>query len=395
MEYSAIIQEHEAKIKELSENFHRALEELKKTQAELKLCQAKFEQSSQAYNQLLFAFKQSQRRAFGAKSERFLDNSPSQGDFFSTIAPKSCSQNDDDEPDPSPPKKTKNKKRKKKNKGFAKNLPRREVIIPAKEKMEGDHILRYEITELFNYVPAVYEIIVQKREIIVRKDQTNNIVTIITAPNPPRFLPQTKVTESFLAHVIVSKLYDRQPLYHQEKKFKQRFDFICTRNKLARWMIKSAERLQPIVNLFRDEVFDYDIAGCDPTHLQVLNEPGRRAEQKSYVYSIRGGPPERLVNLYEYNAQDHKDFLTDWFSGYSGFLQVDGQNIFDPFLQEKNISLVFCNSHARRKFEPIAQAAKKPGLANQIMQYYRSIYRIEREAKDRKLDPLQRYALRQ
>ncbi len=402
MDYSAIIKKHEAKIKELSEGFLWALEELKKTQAELartqvelKLYRAKFEQSSQAYNQLLFAFKQSQRHVFGASSERFLDNSPSQGDFFSTIAPKSFSQIDDDKPDPNPPKKTKNKKRKKKSKDFTRNLPHREVIIPAKEKIEGDQFLRYEITELFNYIPPVYEIIVQKREIIVRKNQTNNTATIITAPNPLRFLPQTKVTESFLAHVIVGKLYDRQPLYHQEKKFKQRFDFICPRNKLARWTIQSAERLQPIVNLLRDEVFNYDIAGCDPTHLQVLNEPGRKAEQKSYLYSIRGGPPERLVNLFEYNAEEHKDFLVDWFSGYSGYLQVDGQNIFESFLQEKNIQLVFCNSHARRKFEPIAQTAKQPGLANQIMQYYRAIYKIEREAKDRKLNFLQRYALRQ
>ena len=153
MDYSAIIKEHEAKIKELSQSFLCALEELKKTQAELKLYQAKFEQSSQAYNQLLFAFKQSQRRVFGASSERFLDNSPSQGDFFSMIAPKSCSQLDDDKPEPNPPKNAKNKKRKKKSKDFAKNLPRREVIIPTKEKMEGDHFLRYEVTELLIIFP--------------------------------------------------------------------------------------------------------------------------------------------------------------------------------------------------------------------------------------------------
>ena len=164
MGYSVIIKEHEDKIKALSESFHLALEELKQTKAELKLYQAKFEQSSQAYNQLLSAFKQSQRRVFGTSSERFLDNCPAQGDFFYTIQPKAYPPIDDDEPDPNPPINIKSKKRKKKNKDFAKNLPRREVIIPAKERMEGDHFLRYEITELFNYIPPVYEIIVQKRE---------------------------------------------------------------------------------------------------------------------------------------------------------------------------------------------------------------------------------------
>lgn len=274
-------------------------------------------------------------------------------------------------------------------------MPRREVIIPVEGKTSKDKFMRYEITELFNYIPPVYEIIVQKREVVVRGDQTSNITKIITAPNPKRLLPQAKVTETFLAHTIVSKLYDRQPLYHLEKKFKERFDFICQRNKLSRWFIQTSELLQPLVNLMRDELLDYDIAGCDPTHLQVLDEPGRKPEQKSYVYSIRGGSPEHLVNLFEYNAENHKLFLQDWFSGYSGYLQVDGQNIFEPFEDSLSVKLALCNSHARRKFEPIAKATKQPGLASKAMNYFKKIYKIERKAKKEKLNPEQRYTLRQ
>ena len=341
----------------VTEELQSVTKKLKHVEAESKLYKEKFEQASQAYNGLLHTFKQSQRRVFGSSSERFLDNNPAQGDFLSEIAAKASNETEtDDDPDPTPPAKRKDEKRRKKNKDFAKNLPRREVIIPVEGKTDKDSVMRYEITELFNYIPPVYEIIVQKREVVVRSDKTSNITKIITAPNPKRLLPQAKVTETFLAHTIVSKLYDRQPLYHLEKKFKERFDFICQRNKLSRWFIQSSELLQPLVNLMRDELLDYDVAGCDPTHLQVLNEPGRKAEQKSYVYSIRGGPPERLVNLFEYNAENHKLFLQDWFSGYSGYLQVDGQNIFEPFEDNLSIQLAFYNSHARRKFEPIAKA---------------------------------------
>lgn len=376
----------------LAEN-HQLKGRLQQIEAELALYKEKQNQSIQAYDHLLQAFKQIQRRVFGPSSERFMDQNPSQGDLFSKVAAQSLETETEQYAMTAPQKRK--KKRGKKNPNFAKNLPRREVIIPAEDPQEGDRFMRYETSELLNYIPPVYEIIVQKREVWVRLPNESSVVTIITAPNPPRFLPKAKVTESFLAHIIVSKLYDRQPLYHLEKQFKARFDFTCERNKLARWFIQSAELLQPVVNLLRDEIIDYDVAGCDPTHLQVLNEPGRLPELKSYFYSIRGGPPEKAARLYEYCAQDHKGFLHDWFSEYRGYLHVDGQNIFEGLDQSSSIDLVLCHSHARRKFEPIAKAAHREGLASQVMRYYQRLYTIERHAKEAGLSPEQRYAVRQ
>jgi transposase len=373
-------------------------ERLERAESALLLYKEKQKQSAQAYDNLLQALKQMQRRVFGPRSERFIDQNPSQGDFFSSINPKaleSALENEETEDSTCASPKQKKKKRSKKNLDFAKNLPRREVIIPAEDQQDTDKFMRYETSELMNYIPAVYEIILQKREVWVRMLSDSSVATIVTAPNPVRFLPKAKVTESFLAHLIVGKLYDRQPLYHLEKKCKERFDFICERNKLARWFIQSAKGLQPIVNLLRDEVLDYDIAGCDPTHIQVLNEAGRRPELKSYFYSIRGGPPEKSVRVYEYHAEHHKRFLEDWFAGYEGYLHVDGQNIFDVFEESSAINLVLCHSHARRKFEPIAKAAHQKGLASQVMSYYHQLYKIERRAKEAQLDAEQRDTLRQ
>lgn len=175
----------------------------------------------------------------------------------------------------------------------------------------------------------------------------------------------------------------------------ERFDFICSRAKLARWFIESAEKLWPLINLMQDGVRSYDIAACDPTHLQVLNEPGRKAETKSYLFCIRGGAPGEEAILYQYNATLHKDFLVEFFEGFKGFLHVDGQNIFDAFKNNPDITLVYCNAHARRKFEAITKLAKKPGLAAQAMEHYKKIYQIEREAKNKEMTPEQRFKLRQ
>lgn len=90
-----------------------------------------------------------------------------------------------------------------------------------------------------------------------------------------------------------------------------------------------------------------------------------------------------------------KIFLLNFFEGFAGYLHVDGQNIFDTFEGNSNIILVYCNTHARRKFEAIVKLAKKPGLAAEAMEHYAKIYKIEREAKDKGMTPEQRHQLRQ
>ena len=199
------------------------MQRLHTCEAELALYKEKHQQSTRAYDQLLHAFKQIQRRQFGTNSERFLDKNPGQLDFLSEVPAQDIAEdkesdntieaaNDNSKSTP--------KKRSKKTHGqFAKNLPRREVIIYADKPGDNSIVIRYEITELLHYVPPVYEVVVQKREVVVTQDKETNVSTLTIAPNPKRLLPKVGATESFLAHMIVSKLYDRQPLYHLEKRF--------------------------------------------------------------------------------------------------------------------------------------------------------------------------------
>jgi transposase len=216
---------------------------------------------------------------------------------------------------------------------------------------------------------------------------------IITAPAPLHVLPKVKATEEFLSFLVVSKLDDRQPLYHLEKQLRERHGLDCSRQTMASWVIKLMFALQPIYNLLKDEVIDYDVASCDATTLQVLNEPGRSPETKSYVYCMRGGSPDKSVVMYDYNEKMHKQFVKDWFEGFKGYLHVDGDNFFDLIGEIAN--LVNCNAHARRKFEPIAQGTKGKGLAKEAMRFFKDLYQIEREAKNTQLIPDQRYELRQ
>ena len=47
--------------------------------------------------------------------------------------------------------------------------------------------------------------------------------------------------------------------------------------------------LQPLINLLRDHLLEYDIVQMDETTVQVLKEPGKTAQSKSYLWLQRGG----------------------------------------------------------------------------------------------------------
>ena len=72
--------------------------------------------------------------------------------------------------------------------------------------------------------------------------------------------------------------------------------------------------------------------------------------------------------LFEYNAHDHKLFVNDWYAGFGGTLHCDADPFFELLFESAQINPSYCHSHARRKFEPIANATKT-GLAHQLDPY--------------------------
>ena len=369
--------------------------EIQALNVELRTYQKRCEQYMQAYDQMHHQLQELIRDRFGKKSERFIDSENTQASLFgddNKFSEENAAGEDIPESEIQIPAHSRNKKSKSK-----KDFPRRIEIISLNEQEKicscgaCKEVISYEKKESLHHQQEVFEIVEQRREIAVCPKGCDG--SIITAPAPLHILPKIKATEEFLSFLVVSKLEDRQPLYHLEKQLRERHGLDCSRQTMARWVIDLMFPLQPLYNLMKDYIIEYDVASCDATTLQVLNEPGRSPETKSYVYCIRGGPPDKSVILYDYNEKLHKQFVKDWFEGFSGYLHVDGDNFFD--LIGEIASLVNCNAHARRKFEPISKSTKGNGLAKVAMRFFKELYAIEREAKNNNLTPEQRYELRQ
>ena len=353
----------------------------------------KVEEYRNAYDRLKHQFSDLVRNRFGSKSERFKEDASGQLDLFLKMnVPQTTTSKDENSNDNIT---VSAHKRKKKNTKDLSKLPRVIEIIPVSENDrlcacgQEKTVIRYETKELYDYQPAVFRIIERRREVVACQKGCG--AAMITAPLPASILPKIKATESLLAHIIVSKLHDRQPLYHLEK-YGRAVD--VSRETMARWMIALHVPLQPLLNLLKDKIIDHDISSLDATMLQVLKEPERPATTKSYAYCFRGGPKGQSVVLYAYNHEKHKQFVDQWFEGFSGYVHMDADPFFELLLDDATVLAVFCHAHSRRKFEAVKHQAKKQGLAHEALRFYKKLYAIERQAKDNALSAKQRYAYR-
>ena len=161
---------------------------------------------------------------------------------------------------------------------FVYELPESECVCPhdgAALKPIGETV-----TEQLDIIPAQIRILrhIRKKYACPCCDQT-----IKTASMPNQPIPKSRVSPGLLAYVVVNKFVDALPLHRQERIF-ERIGFELSRANLANWVIKAGQLVQPLINLMRDTILDYDIIGMDETRVQVLKEPGKTPQSQSYLF---------------------------------------------------------------------------------------------------------------
>ena len=147
--------------------------------------------------------------------------------------------------------------------------------------------------------------------------------SIITASLPPQPIPKSLASPGLLAHVAVAKYADGLPLYRQSKQF-ERLGIDLPRNTLATYMVKVGELIAPLIDELQRHMLAYDLIGMDETPVQVLKEPGKPAQSMSYMWVMKGGPPQQPALLYHYAPSRAQSVPEQLLSDYEGYLQTDG-----------------------------------------------------------------------
>ena len=205
---------------------------------------------------------------------------------------------------------------------------------------------------------------------------------IRVAPAPTVMLPRSLADSSLLADVITCKYVDALSFYRTERILK-RDGIEIGYSTLCAWPIQLFERLQPLQALLMAELGQAQLWHLDETTLQVLQEPGRKAQTKSYLWGIRAGPPERPVVLFHYHERRNYDALQAWLAPalatFNGVIVSDDHKPYNRLTAEHGGIQAHggCWAHCRRKFADAAKGRRSGSEAHRMLQLIAGLYRLD------------------
>jgi len=243
------------------------------------------------------------------------------------------------------------------------------------------HACGFEESEQVKIVPAHISVIKHRctKYACRHCENTTTSSKIISASKPKQPIPGSIASCDALAAVVTSKYCDALPLNRQTDILK-RVGFDISRSTLANWCIKASELAAPMIDLYRQHLLLENVVCADETTVQVLDEPDRKAQQKSYMWVYRSGQfAQHPVVIYDYQPGRGHEYPKAFLAGYSGDLQCDGYRAYGCL---EDITLSGCWAHARRKFnEALIAQPKKTGKANVAISTIQKLYAIEKRTK--------------
>ncbi len=235
-----------------------------------------------------------------------------------------------------------------------KNLPveRIEYRLPENKQAcpccgEAMHEMSTETRREIKIVPAKKSVVEHVQVIYgCRTCEKKEIKTpIVKTPMPRPAFPGSLASASAVAYIIDKKYVDGMPLYRLEKQF-ERQGLPLSRQTMANWVLTAVNSwLLTIYEEMHKELLTHKYLHADETTVQILHEPGRAAETKSYMWLYRSGRDGSPVVLYDYEETRSKDHPIEFLKGFAGYLHVDG---YAGYNKIPNVTVVSCWSHYPR-----------------------------------------------
>ena len=209
----------------------------------------------------------------------------------------------------------------------------------------GEEFLKQE----FHFVPARGKII-QYYSVNYKCpacSELNELPEIIKGKDGHPHMIHGMASASTVAWVMYQKYVNCIPLYRQEADFRTQLGVEIGRTTMANWIISNAtDFFTPMFDFFHRTLLKRVFLMADETPVQVLKEPDRRAQTKSYMWIFRTGedtgPP---VILYHYSETRAGDTAADFLEDFDGYLMCDG---YSGYNKVKKAKRTCCWAHVRR-----------------------------------------------
>jgi transposase len=216
-------------------------------------------------------------------------------------------------------------------------------------------------------------------------DRTGINTPVVIAPMPKQPLPGSIATASTLAFALVHKYVDGTPLYRVAQTF-ERAGVPISRGALAHWVIGSSEKhLHRIYEALKMRLRSQPLIHGDETTVQVLKEKDKEATSTSYMWAYRSSEDsEEPIVLLDYQPGRGQVHPQAFLGDYRGILVTDGYTAWRTLHGATHVG---CMAHSRRRFvEALKTRRNGGGPPEQALRFFEQLYRIEKQARDKKPD---------
>ena len=261
--------------------------------------------------------------------------------------------------------------------------------LPADQKNCPDcgnslHVMGREEREELKFVPAKAVIVrhVSHTYACRHCEKHSDHVPMVKTPMPAPVIKGSFASPEAIAHIAYEKFVMGAPLYRQEQDW-ERKGIPLSRQTMANWLIRATnDWLMPVYSRLKELLLEHQVLHGDETVLQVLHEEGKTAVQKSYMWVYRTGcEAKRHIVIFEYQPDRKAIHPVEFLEKFEGYLHADGYSGYHNL--KKEITVVGCWAHARRKFFDIIKTMSKEKRAGtQAMrgvQYCDLLFKLEEE----------------
>lgn len=264
-----------------------------------------------------------------------------------------------------------------------------ELMVPIGTEIVRTEIIYHEPSlERIDYIATSYRCpnFLKESETVIVKDKCK-----------PALIQGSYASSSLVTHVMYAKYMMANPLYRQEQDFLH-LGAKIGRGTMANWIILcSQDYLVHMFNYLHKKLLERHYLMADETPIQVLKEPDRRPESKSYVWVFRTGEDRDVpIILFNYSPTRRGDNAAGFLKGAvpDYYLMTDGYKGYNKVPEANRCA---CWAHIRRywlKAIPKGHEHDYNHPAVQGFMYCEKLFEYERRYKEKGLSIKQTYKRR-
>lgn len=276
------------------------------------------------------------------------------------------------------------------------HLPREEQIIACSAEQctcgqcgQQKQLIGYEETEVLDVRPAQYFVRVIKREKRACKQCAEQGVR--TAGAPERIAPKSLLSDHFIIDLVVGKYCESLPIYRQQVMLRRDGGVEMALSTLNDAVMCVGELLIPMVGVMKRDLLAGHYIQADETPVGVQTHEKSGSNHQAYFWQY-GAPGKGVV--FDFRMGRDRDGPRQFLGQFEGLLQTDGYQAYASVGGPK-ITHACCLAHARRKFIDAVKLNKNDVDSARIVTRIDELFAIDREAREKNMNPAQRDALRQ